>query len=124
MQNIPEDWNAYFCTCPFCNYKYHASEGGCDCGGPSVNCYECGEFICNEDDVGRKRHEGEFLCQDCMEKSTLHEKQCRYDRLHHLMMIEFLEKLPCRDSASERMLLEFKSFVKKQGGCYKKDLKQ
>lgn len=29
--NVPDDWGNYYVTCPECGFKYHASEGGCDC---------------------------------------------------------------------------------------------
>jgi len=29
--NVPDDWNQYWTTCPKCREKYHLSEGGCEC---------------------------------------------------------------------------------------------
>lgn len=29
--NVPDDWHVYWQTCNLCGYRYHASEGGCDC---------------------------------------------------------------------------------------------
>jgi ribosomal protein L37E len=29
--NLPDDWDSYYTTCPRCGQRYHKSEGGCDC---------------------------------------------------------------------------------------------
>jgi hypothetical protein len=31
--DVPDDWHCYYETCGWCRTRYHASEGGCDCGG-------------------------------------------------------------------------------------------
>lgn len=31
MRNTPDDWDNYYCTCPDCGNRYHASEGYCPC---------------------------------------------------------------------------------------------
>jgi hypothetical protein len=31
MQNVPDDWNSYWCKCSACGRRYHASDGGCEC---------------------------------------------------------------------------------------------
>jgi len=54
-RNVPDDWNSYYRYCSYCNTKWHASEGGCNC----VACDKCGQAH-HEDTMNDFR-----LCEEC-----------------------------------------------------------
>lgn len=65
MLNVPDDWDQHWVTCPHCERRYHASEGGCDCPGRKVYCEHCAEFICNESDCEWETRDELRLCETC-----------------------------------------------------------
>lgn len=85
--NVPDDWNNYWTRCGWCGGRYHASEGGCDCGtenhtsfGPCDTeaklggCSECERIAAEEDGDDEENraciscpntYVGEMRCPSC-----------------------------------------------------------
>jgi len=64
-QNVPDDWGTYYRNCDACGARYHASEGGCGCGGDEVCCDECGDCACADGDTEFEERDGRRLCAAC-----------------------------------------------------------
>jgi len=73
--NVPDDWGAYYHDCPHCKRRWHASEGGCDCG----YCQDCDAEL---DDEGTCPecgwYDGCHLCPRCGRNfDARYEDKCR-----------------------------------------------
>ncbi len=66
--NVPDDWNQHYVVCPYCLIRYHASEGGCSCGGPEVFCDSCDDALGGEYYEEFETRGGERLCKKCADE--------------------------------------------------------
>jgi len=58
----------YFLNCSDCGASYHASEGGCSCGGERLFCDSCDDFIGTEDDSDFQKRGELRLCKYCADE--------------------------------------------------------